>query len=310
MERTVIILCSALIILGIAIGLLISWPFGGDDSFGEFSSPPTEESIAPPTTQESEENTAMPTPQPPVENSTVEFKKLPEENISNISKETLGEHGDLIVIHDSLSYTGEGWGRILGEVYNNGSSRYKDIEVTAYANGTQTPEEYADTGEPFTGDVWIDILEPGDKAPFVIYLRDKSATKGYKEGDLGTYDTEVTGYSKTSDRKYKDYTITYLYSEFSEEAGDEVVGAKIENHGDETIACVRAIMTIYNYKRDYEVEDFKWNWLVESLGPGDSTDFEITIDADEEYFEYPDRSNVILVKYSICPSRYSWPWSK
>jgi len=173
--------------------------------------------------------------------------------------------GDVkILTHSGIKYGGGPTVNISGEVQNTGTSNLEYVKLDATFYDSENNVIHRDPEWNWAHSVWIDVLLPGEKAPFFFLII--GLVKEYK-----SYSLTVTEVRQTTKQLYRDFE--WLdQSSFIGERGWYRVKGSIKNTGTQDVRLLTILVTFYD--AEGKVVWLSTAQLKEGLGAGETASFE------------------------------------
>lgn len=180
----------------------------------------------------------------------------------------LSKKGIEILTHSGHKYTpalvGGSTVHIYGEVQNVGTSNLEYVKLDATFYDSENKVIRRDPKWNWADKVWIDVLPPGEKAPFEFIII--GLVEEYK-----SYTLTVTEVRQTIKQPYRDFEWLDDSSSLGED-GWYYVNGSIKNTGAQYVSLLTILVTFYD--GEGKVVWLDTAQLREGLGTGESTSFE------------------------------------
>jgi len=179
-----------------------------------------------------------------------------------------GAQGIEILTHSGHKYTpslvGSPTVHIAGEVQNVGTSNLEYVKLDATFYDSENKAIRRDPDWAWSDQVWIDVLLPGEKAPFEFIII--GLVEEYK-----SYTLAVDEVRQTTQQPYRDFEWLDHSSSLGEDEWYYVNGS-IKNTGTQDVRLLTILVTFYN--AEGRVIWFGISQLREGLGAGETASFE------------------------------------
>ena len=177
--------------------------------------------------------------------------------------------GDVkILTHSGIKYGGGPTVRISGEVQNIGTSNLEYVKLDATFYDSENKVIQRDPEWNWHHTVWMDVLLPGEKAPFWFIII--GLTKEYK-----SYRLSVAEVRQTTKQPYRDFEWLDQSSFIGERDWYRVKGS-IKNTGTQDVHHLNILVTFYDAQGKVVWVDLVGppTQLKEGLGAGKTASFE------------------------------------
>lgn len=187
------------------------------------------------------------------------------DNTFSTTEGTTEPTGDVEIVSHSSYLDTTGSFKVVGEVRNVGSDNLSYVRLTAtFYDSSNTV-----VGTDFTFSD-IDILVPGQKSPFELFLLDDAAS-----ASVDHYVVVVSDYNVTTEQPYRDFEILSHTSSITSSGWYRVVG-EVENTGSQSATWVRVDGTFYDAAGGVVACDFTFT-DPDNLDAGQIAPFELTV---------------------------------